>query len=130
MLCQITFPYYLSVMPKIKEKKPSVFAKRLIELRKARQLTQAQLAEKLGMSTSGIAYYEATAGNPRLTTIKKIADFFQVSPEYLLSSDDGPKKRGPSSRVDKIADELRGLSIHKQREACHLVEILIQAIKG
>ena len=34
-------------MPKIRKKFPSVFARRLIELRRGRQLTQEELAEKL-----------------------------------------------------------------------------------
>ena len=117
-------------MPKLKEQKPSVFAQRLIELRNSNQLTQAELAEKLGMSTSGIAYYEATSKNPRLTTIQKIASFFEVSPDFLLSQDgDESKKRGPISRVDKISEDLRSLSAHKQKQACSMIETLISAFK-
>ena len=116
-------------MPKVKENRPSPFARRLIELRKARQLTQAELAEKLGMSTSGIAYYEATAKNPRLATIEKIAEFFGVSPDYLLSTDDGPTKRGPPSRMDKIMEDFRNLSAYKQREVCKYFEIIVASFK-
>ena len=116
-------------MPKIKEEKPSVLAQRLVELRKAHQLTQAELAEKLGMTTSAIAYYEAVARNPRLKTIQKLADFFEVSPDYLLSVGEGPKKRGPVSRIDRIAADLRTMSAHKQREACSLIEAVVKAYK-
>lgn len=37
-------------IPKIKTEKPSVFARRLVQLRRERLLTQAKLAEALGMS--------------------------------------------------------------------------------
>ena len=115
-------------MPKIKEHKPSIFAQKLIELRKARQLTQSELAEKLGMSTSGIAYYEATSKNPRLTTIQKIADFFNVSPDFLLSDVDA-NKNIPQSRIDKISEELKSMSAYKQKQACNLIETLIAGLK-
>lgn len=111
-------------MPKIKTDKPSVFARRLVELRKARLLTQAQLAEALGMSTSGIAYYEAVARNPRLKTIEKIASFFEVSPDYLLS-EDGPRMEAPPTRIDKIVADLKTLSLHRQRQVCNCFEIIL-----
>ncbi len=77
------------------------------------------------MTTSAIAYYEATARNPRLTTIQKIANFFEISPDYLLS-EGIPKKRGPVSRIDKIAEDLRSMSAYKQRQACNLIESVLK----
>jgi len=116
-------------MPKIKEQRPSVFARRLRQLRKARQLTQEELAEALGLAPSTIAYYEAIAKNPRLATLERIAAFFEISPDYLLSDEEQTRKRGPKSRVDRIASELRSMSAHKQREACFMVEAVIRAYK-
>jgi transcriptional regulator with XRE-family HTH domain len=116
-------------MPKIKEHRPSVFARRLRELRKARQLTQQELADALDLNPSTIGYYEAIAKNPRLATLERIAEFFDVSPDYLLSDKEEPKKRGPESRVDRIASELRSMSTNKQREACSMVEAVIRAYK-
>lgn len=51
----------------------------LIGLREARGLTQAELAEKLGISPSAMSMYEQGARNPRDEVKVKIAEFFDVS---------------------------------------------------
>lgn len=58
--------------------------KRLKELRKERNLTQRQLGEILNISASTIGMYEQGRSNPEVATLKKIADFFEVTTDYLL----------------------------------------------
>jgi Predicted transcriptional regulator len=54
------------------------FATTLRQLREQAGLTQAELAEKLGVRQSAVSMYESGAREPNLTTIKEIADFFEV----------------------------------------------------
>lgn len=60
------------------------FARRLVLLRKERKLSQAQLAEKTQVPRSALALYETGAQEPELATVKRLADFFNVSVLYLL----------------------------------------------
>ncbi|RCW56565.1 MULTISPECIES: HD domain-containing phosphohydrolase [Halanaerobium] len=60
------------------------FAKRLKKLRKEDSLSQADLGEKLGYARTTIANYEQATRFPSIDTLFSIADFFEVSLDYLL----------------------------------------------
>ena len=53
-------------------------------LRTSSRLTQAEMAEKLGISRSTIGMYETGAREPDFETLERIADFFNVDTDYLL----------------------------------------------
>lgn len=53
-------------------------------LRIADGLTQQELADKLGISKVAISNWELNKGNPNYDTLKKIADIFSVSTDFLL----------------------------------------------
>ena len=61
---------------------------RLKELRQEVQITQKQLAEKLGTSQQVIGYYENGINQPAPDTLIQLADFFQCSIDYLLGRSD------------------------------------------
>lgn len=69
-----------------------IFSQRLKEERKAMGLTQQQLADTLDISRRTYAHYEqigtANGREPSLKTICKIADFFDVTVDYLLGRSD------------------------------------------
>ena len=59
--------------------------KNLIKVERARySLTQAQLAEKLGVSRQTIHAIEKNKFNPSVTLAIKMARFFKVTVEYLF----------------------------------------------
>lgn len=60
------------------------FSNRLKKLRKEKCLNQAELAEKLGYARTTIANYEQESRLPSLNTLFDIADFFEVSLDYLF----------------------------------------------
>lgn len=57
-------------------------------LRSASGLTQAEMAERLGISRSTIGMYETGAREPDFETLEKIADFFNVDTDFLLGRTD------------------------------------------
>lgn len=58
------------------------------ELRKERGLTQKELGELCGgISDSNIRKYETDKQNPKLSTLKKIANALQVAPAELMGSE-------------------------------------------
>ena len=63
-------------------------AKRLRELRKEKNMTQEELAQVLGFSTNGYQRYELDERDPVAPAIVSMADFFQVSADYLLGRSD------------------------------------------
>jgi len=114
--------------PKAKRKHPSVFAKRLEELRKDRQLTQEELADKIGLSRASIAYYEAQSKNPRMETIYKISEFFGVPPEELITEKSKANgKPGPASRLEQQVERIKILPVAKQRMIVNMIEAALNS---
>ncbi|TMV49541.1 helix-turn-helix transcriptional regulator [Paenibacillus mesophilus] len=56
----------------------------LRQLRKARKMTQKQLADKLNVAKSTISQYENNINEPDLKTVVKLAELFDVTIDYLL----------------------------------------------
>lgn len=59
--------------------------KKLRELRKARRLTLAEVANAIGIKQQVLSYYERGDREPRVETLKKLAKFYGVSIDYLVS---------------------------------------------
>lgn len=60
------------------------FGSRLKTLRTEMRLTQAQLAERIGVVKSVISFYESGDRYPSLDTLVKIASVFHVTTDFLL----------------------------------------------
>ncbi|MER1260578.1 helix-turn-helix domain-containing protein [Bacillus sp. C3(2022)] len=61
-----------------------MFNKRLTALRKSKKLTQEEMAAKIGVHRGTYANYERGNRQPDYETLTKIADFFEVSIDYLI----------------------------------------------
>ena len=64
------------------------FGKLINELRLAKGLTIQQVATAVDVNVRAYNYYEQSAREPSLETLKKICDFFDVSADYLLGRTD------------------------------------------
>lgn len=67
-----------------------ILAKRLKDLRESRRIYQKEMAEILGLSFRGYQDYETNKSEPKLKTLIAIADYFQVSIDYLVGRTDLP----------------------------------------
>ena len=68
------------------------FNERLKMLRKTHNLTQKQLAEKVGSSERGIQNYEISQRKPTFEIFLALADYFEVSLDYLAGRTDNPQR--------------------------------------
>ena len=62
------------------------FNEKLQKLRKERGITQEELAERLYVSRTAISKWESGRGYPNIDSLKAISEFFSVSVDDLLSS--------------------------------------------
>lgn len=69
----------------------STLSARLIELRKEKGLTQKNLADFLGIAPVSWQRFEYGSSKPKLENIITLADFFDVSIDYLVGRTDNPK---------------------------------------
>ena len=56
----------------------------LIKKRKAKKLTQKEVAEEVDITGSYYSMIESGLRTPSYKTMKKIADFFNVKPDYIF----------------------------------------------
>ena len=61
---------------------------RIKELREEHRLTQKELAEKIGVAQSNISRWEKEEMEPAAGFVVKLADYFEVSADYLLGRTD------------------------------------------
>jgi transcriptional regulator with XRE-family HTH domain len=89
----------------------SSFGERLQNLRKARGLTQVQLAEAAATTQRAVSYYETEAGFPPAPAIISLAQALHVSTDELLGlkppkavpAEDDPEARRQWKRFQMIA---------------------------
>ncbi len=66
------------------------FASRLKELRTSKELTMEQLGKDIGSTRATISNFENEQKKPSLDIVIKLADYFQVSIDYLVGRTDDP----------------------------------------
>jgi transcriptional regulator with XRE-family HTH domain len=108
-------------------KKAPQFGQLLARLRKARGMTQAQLAQRLGISLPMLIYYERRAKNPSADFVKRVGEVLNVSIDELL----GHKpvrhvKTGPAPRLQKLMEQVSALPRTRQRFVVELLESYLQ----
>lgn len=62
----------------------NIFGKRLKQLRIKQNMSQKELSERIGVVRSTITQYETGLRMPSLSMVIKIADYFEVSVDYLI----------------------------------------------
>ncbi len=79
----------------------SVVAMNITLLRKGRNWTQTELAEKLNYSDKAVSKWERGESIPDVTVLKKIADLFDVTVDYLLEAEHTAAKIIPVPKQKK-----------------------------
>lgn len=74
------------------------FSKRIIELRQKKGLTQNELADLVQISRSALSLYEIGKRQPDFDTLQRMADFFNVTTDYLLGRTDLLEYQGSTNR--------------------------------
>ena len=69
------------------------FSDRIIQLKKERKLLQKNIASSVGLSLRAYQYYEKGQKEPTLSVLLRLADYFDVSLDYLVGRSDDPVRR-------------------------------------
>lgn len=64
-----------------------ILGERLRKLRKDRKVFQQTMADELGVSLRAYQFYESGEYDPSLPNLIALADYFQVSVDYLVGRD-------------------------------------------
>ena len=75
-----------------------MFKSKLRCLREQQELSQAEVCQRIGISSSSYSRYECGTNEPNLEILKKLAVLFDCSVDYLLEVD------GASADENKVVD--------------------------
>lgn len=101
---------------------------KIAELRKAANLTQEKFAAIIGVARSTIAMYETNKSEPDFNILRKIADYFHVTTDYLLGIDDKSDTASQSNSSLVVPEKYRDVLIACNDGAEDLTQEDIDAI--
>ena len=99
---------------------------RIKALREQHEKTQQDLADFLNLSQKAVSFYELGQRDIPNDVLKKLADYFHVSTDYILGREE---KRSPFAAlpvVGNIIKALAALSPQKQEQAASYIAFLAQ----
>ncbi len=100
-----------------------LFGQRLSSLRKARGLSQEELASRLGTTRANLAYYERKAGNPTLDFILRCSEILEIPPEELIGEGQAARRKpGPKSKLEKQFEAIAKLPKGEQKFFSQMIE--------
>lgn len=88
------------------------FSQRLRQLRTDKHLTQAQVAKRVGVTSSMVSSYETDIRLPSYDVMIRLADLFGVTVDYLLC------------RQDKRFVDISSLTDEEAAVVCDMVNLL------
>lgn len=83
-----------------------LIGQKIKDLRKQKNITQDDLSKIIGITTSAVGLIETDARNPSLEVLTKLADYFDVTTDYLLGMTDNSQHN-----VAEIPDELKRVGV-------------------
>lgn len=95
-----------------------MFKDKLVELRKARGLTQYELAKYTGLSRTQIGNYETGVRQPNPETQELLADFFNVKLDYLMD-----RANSTINKIPVLGKVIAGIPIEAVEEIIDYEEI-------
>jgi transcriptional regulator with XRE-family HTH domain len=110
-----------------KKEPHTAFGKRLFTLRKARGLTQVQLAEALGTTQRVISYYETDAELPPASALIPLSRVLKISTDELLGirpARIAGREEPEQQRLWKRFQKMEALPTKDQRAVIQLINSL------
>lgn len=71
----------------------STFSERILDLKASKNRKQKDIAAAIGVSVRAYQYYETAQKEPTLSVLIALADYFNVSIDYLVGRSDDPTRR-------------------------------------
>jgi transcriptional regulator with XRE-family HTH domain len=102
-------------------------SKIIIELRKSKDWSQAELANKIGISQVMVGKYERGDAVPSIEVAKKIADALDVSLDYLVG--EGINSNFDKKTLQRIED-IDMLEDDKKKTLFDVIDTFIREAKG
>ncbi len=116
------------------------FSETLKYLRNSTQCTQKKLAEYLGLSANTVCEWEKNRSEPSIQTIRKLAEYFDVSADYLLGLEDdfgartatAPTVMGDNYSLEErqLIEDYQKLNTHSKKYLQDTLKMLLETSSG
>jgi transcriptional regulator with XRE-family HTH domain len=108
-----------------------VLGQRIAAQRKAQDITQAQLAETLGVSQQAMNSFEKGRRRVPVSLLPAIAQTLHTTLDALVSEQQpaaevAPKKRGPQKKIRQQFERIQALPAARQRAIAQVLDAMLQ----
>lgn len=97
---------------------------KLFSFRKRMGMTQAEVAEKAGLSDRTYADIERGTVNMRIETILRICEVLHITPDEILTDDN----TAPTAKQDELFARLNSCSPKDKETALQLLSVYLQSL--
>ncbi|WP_438770101.1 helix-turn-helix domain-containing protein [Brevibacillus sp. JB24b] len=111
-----------------------IFGNRLRELREMRNLSQEEFGERFEISKVTISGYERGMRTPSFPLLVEMADFLEVSTDYLLGRTD---EKTPPNKIEVIKENARllnnalvNMDQEEQERFFQIMQVAVDGIKS
>ena len=102
------------------------FGSRLVEIRKEKKLSQAELALRVGLHSNALGRYERGEAIPSVEIAAKIASELGTSLDYLI----GLSELGMNSDLLSRSNEINTLSDNEKQQLYFVIDALLRDYKA
>ncbi|WP_117168841.1 helix-turn-helix domain-containing protein [Paraliobacillus sediminis] len=112
--------------------------KRLRELRNEKKLTQSELGKIINVSKVSVSGYESGDRTPDTDNLRRLADYFGVTSDYLLGRSDNPNSSLEDSKIAKLLNDpktdlmfkdWKNMNEEQREEAINMIKYIIHKDK-
>ena len=93
----------------------------IAEMRKEQNLTQIEMAEKLGISNKTVSKWECGNGMPDYAVMEGLCDILQINVNELLSGERLPSKDYNKKAEENMMNLIQESSVNKKREKREMI---------
>ena len=115
-------PYDGDMAGRPSSKKPTANGARLAALRQAAGLSQVEVGKALGIPQRTVSFYEREAEAIPSNLVPALADILGVSVGEVLGVEDGARRRGPKSKLERQLERVKELPRGEQQYVSKFLE--------
>ena len=105
-----------------------ILGERIKKLRTEKGLSQSQLAKKIGVSYPQMSRYEIKGVQPPADVLKKLADVFETTADYMISGDSNEKAKN-SLKDAELINQFKEIDLLPEEEKNVLLKIVSAYIR-
>jgi transcriptional regulator with XRE-family HTH domain len=111
---------------------PESVSDRIRQVRRAKGLTQADLAERVGISRRAAVYYEAEGGSPSADLLARYAQALGVTTDVLAGLKPPPKavstEQPESLRLWRRLKRIEALPVHDRKAILTMIDAMTERV--